>query len=103
MQVTGSRGKKALALQQGLGCGPRMVLPHTVSGEDAGAPTPTPHLAQLRGWKSGVPSGHGVPVAGGGALFCGMRLSWGREVEGKGGMLSPAALPASLSCVRLGV
>ena len=42
MQVVGSRGKKALALQQGLGCGSRMVLTHTVSGKDAGAPTPTP-------------------------------------------------------------
>lgn len=103
MQVVGSRGKKALALQQGLGCGSRMVLTHTVSGKDAGAPTPTPHLAQLRGWKTGVPSGHGAPGAGGGALFCGMRLSWGHEVEGKGGMLSPAALPASLSRAWLGV
>lgn len=42
MQVTGSRGKKALALQQGLGCGPRMVLTHSVSSKDAEPPYPTP-------------------------------------------------------------
>lgn len=103
MQVTGSRGRTALAFQQGLGCGPRMVLTHCVSSEDAGAPTPTPHLAQLQGWKSGVPSGHGAPAARSGGTALWDEAVLGHEVEGKGGMLSLAALPASLPNIWLGV
>lgn len=95
MQVTGSRGKKAPALQQGLGCGPRVVLIHCVWRGCRGS-YPHPHLALLRGWKSGVPSGHGAPVAGGGHCSVGRGHPGGARLREKVGccLQQPCLLPS---------